>query len=56
MGVSAFLRPIRLPERPTAALGGRARQSDRLLLEEPGLPDYPSQFLLEDNNRILMEQ
>lgn len=49
-------RPASLPWRRSAWPAGRKTQPDRLLLEEPGLPDYPSQFLLEDNNRILKEQ
>ena len=56
MGSSLLLRPVRMPSKRTSWPPGRRQQEGRMLTEEPGLPDYPSQFLLEDNNRILLEQ
>ncbi len=56
MGYFLLLRPVRMPDRPTAWIGGRQTQPNRLLTEEVGLPDYPGQFLIENGDRILLEQ
>lgn len=56
VGGARLLRPVRNPDRRTSWPLGKTAAKARLLEEGAGLPDYPPQILLEDNNRILLEQ